>query len=238
MKKERLTDLGKYRDFLFPGMAIVLILFSFLVILKPRLTDLFQLRRDLGKQKEELARLSQKVAVLEGYDQNELQIRSEQVLKVLPTEKDAPFVLATVRGLTSRHNLELESLTIEVGEISTESAQTKTKEKALPSLDLQLSVAGSLNDFYDFLSALESTTPIMRINQVDFSRQGTTVEDQIQLSSYYLMVPKTIGKTDRQIIPLTSKEETIYQELSQYKSAPTGETLPLVGSGKENPFAF
>lgn len=238
MEISKLPNLTKYRVFLFPGAVVVLIILSMVMILKPKANDLLGLRKGLSKQKEELAQLSQKVAVLEGYDQSELKTRTNQVLKALPAEKDAPLLLATMRSLTNEYNLELESLNIDVGEVSTESAEPTTKEKPLPSLDLLLSVSGSLNDLYEFLSGVESTSPIIRINQVDITREGDSTEAKIQLSSYYLVIPTDIGKASRQIIPITLEEEKIYQQLSRYKPAVVETALPSVVSGKENPFVF
>lgn len=234
----RLSELSKFQSLLFPVVVIILILVSAITILKPRLNDLLETRRDLAKQKKELAQLTQKVAVLEGYDRDELQTRANQVNKVLPKEKDGPLILATIRSLVSDYNLELNNLTIEIGEIATESSEPKRKEELLPSLTIQLSIAGGLENLYDFFEAIESTTPLMRIDTISISREGSTADSKIQLFTYYLAEPKDIGKVGRQIVPITSEEEEIYQKLSRYQPARVGTKLPYVGSGKENPFTF
>lgn len=232
----KLPELSKYRSYLFPVLVVILMVVSIITILKPRLNDLLKTRRNLAKQKKELAQLTQKVVILEGYDQNELEARINQILKVLPTEKDGPLIFATVRSLVADYDLELGSLNVEVGEIATESAKPKSKKELLPSLEIQLDAFGSLDNLYNFLEAIESTTPLMRIETVAISREGTTIESKIQLSTYYLVAPKDIGKVDRQITPITSEEEEIYQKLSRYESPTVGTGLPFVGSGKENPF--
>lgn len=234
----KLSELNKFRNFLFPGVVVILIIVSAMTILKPKLNDLLRTRRSLAKQKEELAQLTKKAAVLEGYDRNELDKRANQMLKVLPKEKDGPLIFATVRTLVGEHSLELESLDVEVGEMATESAQSKRKKELIPSLGIQLSVVGSLNDLYDFLEAIETTTPLMQVKLVSISREGTTIEANIQLVTYYLVAPEDIGRVSRQIIPLTSKEEEVYQKLSHYQPASIGTSLPYVSSGKENPFTF
>lgn len=234
----KLSELSKFRSLLFPLIVVILILVSAMTILKPKLNDLLETRMSLAKEKEELAQLTQKVAVLEGYDKNELETRVNQVLKVLPSEKDAPLILVTLRSSVVDHSLELENLDLEVGEIATESTKPKKKEELLPSLKIQLDVAGSLNDLYDFLEAAESTAPLMKVELVSINREGGTAEGGIQLSTYYLATPVDIGKVGRQIIPITSEEEGVYQKLSRYQPATTGASLPYVGSGKENPFAL
>lgn len=238
MEMRKKIEFGKYKNLLFPVLVVILILFSVITILKPKIDELFKLRKNISKQKEELALLSQKVAILESYDQNELKTRVNQIAKVLPAEKNGPLGLVIFRSLTSEHNLLLDSLDINVGELSTESAKPKTKEEVLPSLEININISGSLDDFYNFLADVEQTTPITKINQVSMSREGNTVEGKVTLSSYYLNLPKDIGKTTREIIPITLEEEKVFQQVIRFKSAPAGETLPLVTSGKENPFVY
>jgi len=233
-----LPKLSKFRVYLFPLVVVILIVVSTVAILKPKLDDLLKTRANLAKQKKELAQLTQKVTVLEGYDQDELKDRVNKILKVLPKEKDAPLILVTTRSLVNDYNLEISSLTIDVGELATESAKPKTKEETLPFLSIQLSVSGSLNDLYDFLEAIESTTPLMRIDHMSIDREGTTIESSIELFTYHLAAPQDIGKVARQITPLNSEEEEIYQKISRYRPGFAGTRLPYVGSGKENPFEF
>ncbi len=234
----KLPELSKVQIYLFPLVVVILIVISTIAILKPKLDDLLKTRGNLTKQKKELAQLTQKVTVLEGYDQDELKDRVNKILRVLPKEKDAPLILVTMRSLANDYSLEISSLMIDVGELATESAELKTKKETLPSLNIQLSVSGSLGDLYDFLEAIESTTPLMRIDHVSIDREGTTIESSIDLFTYHLAAPQDIGKVSRQITPLSSEEEEIYQKLSRYQPAIVGTRLPYVGSGKENPFEF
>ncbi len=235
MLVSKLPDLKQYRLYLIPLILVILMLVSGIMILKPKTEEIFALRRDLSRQKAELAQLTQKLAILEGYDQEELKYRAERMLRVLPAEKNGPLVLAMVRSLAGDHNLELVSMTIEIGEISTESAQTK---EPLPSLEIGASVTGSLDDLANFLNALESSAPIMRLRGLSISREGETIDSNIVLSTYYLNVPKDIGKPSRRINLITQEEEKVYQELSRYQLPAVGTELPRVSSGKENPFAL
>jgi Tfp pilus assembly protein PilO len=241
MKNAKIPDLSHFRPFLFPVVVVVLMTLSGVLILKPKMTAFLDLRKDLAEQKKELAILSQKVAVLEGYDQNELQNRADFTLKVLPAEKNAPLVLATVRSLISEHSLTLSDLTIGVGSLSTESAKVKTKaeeKEGIPSFSISLSFSGALSDLYRFLTAIESTLPLMRIEELSFSREGQTIEADLDLVSFYLVLPQSLGKTDRQIEPLTSEEEKVYLEINQYSSPKGSVSFPYVTSGKENPFTY
>ena len=235
---KKLPEASQFREFLFPGIVIILIVITAVTVLKPKIDSLLEIRQGVAKQKKELGQLSQKSAVLEGYDQNELKNRTEKLLKVLPVEKDGPLIVATMRSLVSENNLELISLGVNVGELATESAEPTKKEETVPSLKIALDVAGELGDLYNFLSAVESITPIMRVDKVGISREGTSVESQVSLSNYFLAMPKEIGKVSRQIVPVNTEEEKVYQEVSNYQPPAMGTALPIVTSGKENPFAY
>ena len=236
--KEEKTDLNKYRTFLFPGIAVALVILSGMMVLKPKINDLSELKKDIASQKEELSRLSQKVAVLESYDRNELKRRTDQVLKVLPAEKDAPLIMTALRQLMNDHNLELKSLEIGVGDISTESAKQTSIKKDVPALDLELSLVGILDDLYEFLNALDSITPLIGVDELQMGREDLVAEAEMELSSYYLLGSEDTSKVDRQIVAITPEEEKIYQEISFYKPVPGSMNLPEVGSGKENPFIY
>jgi Tfp pilus assembly protein PilO len=238
MEVGKVPDVKKYRHFLIPGVVLVLIVLSAILILKPKFDEIMKLRREIAKQKEELTQLSSKVAILSGYDENELKTRTEKLLEVLPAEKDGPLVMATVRVLVSEHNLELQKLTVGVGKIATEAAEKKIQEP-LPSLAVDLDVIGSLEDLNNFLDALEVAAPMMRIRQLTIIREEEeTIQSKLQMASYYLTVPTTIGKPTRPVDLITSAEEEAYQKLSDYRLATLEAELPFVSSGKENPFAY
>lgn len=238
MEIGKLPDLSKYRDFLFPGIVIILIVVSLVIVVKPKITELMEIRGNLAKQKQELAQLIQKAAILEGYDQNELQVRANKTLKVLPAEKNGPLVLATVRTLVNEQDLDLEGLSVNIGEVSTGAAKPKSSKEKVPSLEIKLSISGNLDDFYKFLEGIQTTAPIMKIKQLSFSREGNSVSGSLLLASYYLNLPVDIGKTSSKIVPITSQEAEIYQQLSGYQLAISGNALPPIGSGKEDPFVY
>ncbi|HUV43031.1 MAG TPA: type 4a pilus biogenesis protein PilO [Patescibacteria group bacterium] len=236
----KLPGLSKFREFLFPLIVIVLIVLSGVLVVKPKLGEILKVRGELGKQKDELAQLSQKMAILQGYDRSELEARANQIVKVLPIDKNGPLIFASLRSLASENDLEIHGLDVQIGEISTESGkiQTKGNKESFPSLTISLSVSGDRGDLYEFFKSVESISPLMRIRQISLNQEEDIFESKLELETYYLASPEFIGKADRTIIPISSEEEEVYQKIKGYLTVLSQTSLPLITSGKENPFTY
>jgi len=236
----KLPGLSKFREFLFPLIVIVLIVLSGVLVVKPKLGEILKVRGELGKQKDELAQLSQKMAILQGYDRSELEARANQIVKVLPIDKNGPLIFASLRSLASENDLEIHGLDVQIGEISTESGkiQTKGNKESFPSLTISLSVSGDRGDLYEFFKSVESISPLMRIRQISLNQEEDIFESKLELETYYLASPEFIGKADRTIIPISSEEEEVYQKIKGYLTVLSQTSLPLMTSGKENPFTY
>jgi Tfp pilus assembly protein PilO len=240
IKIKRLPDLSKFRDFLLPLMAIILIVLSAVFLVKPKFNSILKARRELSKQKTELAQISQKITILQGYDQTELEARANQSVKVLPVDKNGPLIFANLRSLASENDLEVHNLDVQIGEISTSSGKTKTtkgKQTASPSLTISLSISGDRDDLYEFFKSVESIAPLIRLQQISFSQEEDVAESKLELETYYLASPEFIGQAGRTIVSISPEEEEIYQEIKDYQTVSSQTTLPLMTSGKENPFA-
>ncbi|OGV89695.1 hypothetical protein A2Z41_02455 [Microgenomates group bacterium RBG_19FT_COMBO_39_10] len=236
----KLPDLSKFREFLFPLIVVVLIILSGVLVVKPKLGEILKARGELGKQKDELAQLSQKIAILQGYDRSELEARANQVVKVLPVDKNGPLIFASLRSLANENDLEISGLDVQIGEISTGSGkiQTKGNKETFPSLTISLSVSGDRGDLYKFFKSVESISPLMRIKQISLDQEEDVLESKLELETYYLASPEFIGKADRTIIPTSPEEEEVYQEIKGYQAALSQTSLPMMTSGKENPFTY
>lgn len=232
-----------YKLFLLPALIFAGIIFSGFLLLRPELGQVSSKRADLLEEKTKLSQLTAKLATLGGLDVGELETKTNIILKALPVEKDVPQVLLAIKNLTQNAGLVLESVGVEPGEISTSSAQT-TQKYNLPFLDFKITIAGNMEQLINFLAKIESTTPLMRVETIDISqtKEGGT-EAALNIDAFFLPLPGSLGSTEKQLNPITTQEEKIYQKLSKLESplplvtAPGG-SLPGVTSGKANPFSL
>jgi len=237
MPRKLSLDLNKYKPFILPLVILCLVVFSGLFLLKPKINQILDVRRNLSSQKTKLAQLTTKVAALQGLDEVELEERTKVLLGVLPSQKDLPGALVTIKSITSVAGLELRGIQVEPGEISTESAQTEpTKKYNLPFLEFKITVGGNRTQFGDFLTKLVLTAPLMQVTTAEITQaDGGAIEADLKLDAFFLPLPSTLGAVEKPLASITPQEEGIYQQLSRISPVQT-ETISPIQSGKENPF--
>ena len=221
----------KFKAILLPVLVLLIVVFASLFFLRPKVSEIFKLRDSLAKNKESLARLTQKLASLEGLSQTELTAKTKTVTKVLPIEKDVPLILATLKTLATQTGVDLVEIKAEPGELSTDSDR-------LSFLAFELGFGGERNKLKDLLKEIEQVVPLMRIEEVVFFQSESLVEMSLNLNALFLPLPEKLASIETPVALLVPQEEKTYQELVEFKSVSVSTGLPLVPSGKENPFAF
>lgn len=228
----------KPRSLLIPGLIVIFVFASGFFLIQPRIREIFSIQKNLKKEEKRLAQLTAKTAALEGLDQVELSEKAEITAKSLPSEKDLPLLLSVLKNLAAKNNLELRSLEVDPGEIATASA--KEKEEKLPFLSFEIVVGGQMSDFKEFLTQVAQAIPLMRTENINLEveEMGGSLKADLFLGSPYLFPPATLGLPEKPLAQITSEEEEVYHELSQFDFSLVEEELPSVPAGKENLFAF
>lgn len=211
------------KSFLFSGFVLTLVVLVSLFWLRPKLMAIVKANRDLTVSRKTLAELTKKVTTLEGLSKPELTDKVDLVLQVLPSEKDVPTTISILKRVALNNGLLINELSIpEVGEIASSSAEAKTsknvKEDILPSLSVKLTLVGQREKIIDFFKQVETTAPLMKVSGLSISQKNEgTDESLIEVRTYFLPLPKTIGKLEQAVVPVTSQEEKIFNELASFK---------------------
>ena len=211
------------KSFLFSGFVLILVVLVSLFWLRPKVVDIVKANRDLKAGRKTLAELTKKVTTLEGLSKPELTDKVDLALRILPVEKDVPTVLSTLKKVALNNELIINEMSIpEVGEIASGSAETKTsknvKEEALPSLSVKLTLIGAREKIINFFKQVETTAPLMKVSGLSISQKNEgTDESLIEVRTYFLPLPKTMGKLEQAVVPMTSQEEKIFNELASFK---------------------
>lgn len=238
-------DFKKSKSFLFPGLILVLVILVSLFWLRPKVVAIIKANKELTTNKKTLAELTKKVAALEGLSQPELSEKVDLVLKILPSEKDVPGNLFVLKKLALNNELMVSELSIpEVGEIASSSAETKksSKDEILPSLAVKLTLIGSKEKIISFLQQVEIIAPLMRVSGLTMSQKMEGLDEAlIDIRVYFLPFPKTIGKLEQPIVPVTSQEEKVYGDLTKFTFFEASQEIssaPLLPTGKTDLFAY
>lgn len=237
---ENSEQLKKYKNLFWPAVFFLVVVVIGLTFLKPKITGIFQLQKQIREDKKRLAQVTEKVNALEGLDEIELETKSEKVLEALPSEKNIASLLYTLKILGQQAGVVLKDIEVSPGELSTRSAQPKTKgEPEVPLLSFSLTIEGEDEKVRNFFDRIETTLPLMKISLIDLSQKGEdSVDGNLKLAAFFLLLPKELGVIEKPLALITSQEEKAYQELVRFKAAEKVGELPLIPSGKENPFTF
>jgi Tfp pilus assembly protein PilO len=241
MKKADLKlILTRYRPFFFPLLIGLVILFLTITLLIPKITQIFEVRQSLSKEKARLAKLTQKLADLEGLDDNELATKATLMVVALPAEKDVPLILATLSSLGREAGMGIESVKVSPGELSTESGKIKKKgkEEETPTLPFEVLVKGTIESLKNFLDRLGSTIPVMRVESASLSFEEGEWQAKISLDTFFLPLPKSLGAVETPLAKISPEEELIYKRIEKYQAPAFEGDLPSVVTGKEDPFSF
>jgi len=222
---------GKYKNFLIKFLLIVIIMFSGWIFLRPKITDIFQMRKNLKEEKEKLTKLTQKEALLESLDEYELTTKTQFLLKILPSQKDVLLPLATLRSLADQLNLRVSSIQVNLSEINS--------SNQLSSIGFSLKIEGDRESIKEFIGKIRVTYHLMKIEDLNFSLKGVSEsETTLKIKTFFLSLPKEIGKIEDPLSLITPVEEKVYQEVSIFSSPLREEFAPSVPVGKENPFVL
>jgi len=217
----KVEDFAKYKALFLPVIFITGILFSGLFFLRPKIFEIFEIQKKIVKERKTLADLTKKATTLEGLDEAELTEKTEVLLKALPPEKNVANILLAFKVLGSQAGISLQ-------EVQIDSEDT-----------IFLKIQGPLENIISFMEKIETSYPLMRIEEVAVSskEEGPT-QAAIKVKFFFLSLPQTLGPVEVPLSLITPQEEKIYQEISKFTPVLTEENLPPVGGGKENPFAF
>lgn len=224
-----MENLKDYKYYLLPVIIFLAIFFTSLVFLKPNMVNVARIQKRIAGERKSLAQLTGKLSQLEAFDESSLISKTEVLLKIVPPEKDAPAILASLKNLSSISNLDIGSIQLDPGDLTTD----------YPIL-VSLKLEGEIEGLKKFLEKIESVSPLMRPKTITtIYQEGSLIEVNLVLETFFLQFPQTLGEVDSPLPEISSQEERAYQRAALFELSSSGfDTSSTQPSGKENPFSF
>ncbi|MGB9911065.1 MAG: type 4a pilus biogenesis protein PilO [Microgenomates group bacterium] len=214
-------------------LIVFLMVFSFLFLIKPKITQILEIRKKIENDKKTLKFLTEKTFLLESLNEADLISRSEKILKVLPEEINLPLVLGNIRAIANNEGVNISRINVNL---------TSDKKEELKVIGFDLTIQGNKEGIKNFLKEIEESAPLMDIKSLRIEVVDKNEEVNLKLDTYYLTLPKTLGKIDAPVVLLTEQEEKLYQDLSRFSQkffmGEGGFEITSDQIGKENPFSF
>jgi hypothetical protein len=212
------------------SMAVGLLLLTLLTLLFgiwPQIQSVMTGWSTLQKQQQVVERLERKTAELEQVPLSQAYSKAEQVSQTLPSGKQLLSLLSALNTVVTASQVRVTQIELSPGSIATESAQvaaptttSKTKKKVAStkpkeeydSIDIELTIEGSLPSINGFLDRIESTAPLMLVTDLSLSQRANKdapagqFQATLVVSSYYFT--KTVSAALEAPLPQLGSTET------------------------------
>jgi len=236
--KEYLESLKIY---LFPTLSLLVVLLLFNLVVKGKILEIFKTREEIKTRREKLSRLIEKQTALSAMDETSLKEEFLLSNEALPSKRDVPGFLAQVERLALETGLVVEGVTLEGGEIATESGEREVKEKQ-PSAQKEsedrftskVAVKGGVENIRDFTRLLLASRRIVEIKKVEmkapFSQIATpsAMTATLTVEVFFKPLPETMGIAEAPLPQITQKERDVYEQVALYSFLSQPLALPGV----------
>jgi len=233
-----------FRDFAVPIIAGVLVVMLTLFFLIPKIREVFSLRRELTAPNNQISKLSRKLADLKSLSEADLQTSANLVLGVLPVNQDPFKTLAVAEKIFLDSRIFLESFKF----LNSVASPSGENAEEISPLGISFSFSANFNNFKEMIKKTENILPLLKIDGVKFgsveaseSASMPYLSGKISFISFSAPLPKDIGKIDKEIPKISSKDKDFIDKLKGYltfSEEPMKDVNLSLPAGKDNPFSF
>ena len=223
------------------ALAVVAVLGLLLGVI-PAARTVFTVFKDTRTLREEIERLSVKSQTLSSYTTEALGDVVRELASAAPSDKSVGTLFGTVDGVAKRTNVSITGLNLEsVGSVASGSSKSKPSSKSEESktgakvLSATVAVEGNLDNVRSFLDTIVKVRRLILVKNFELGTSEKTglLTARINLESYYIPSPTTIGKASDTIDPFSAQELALVEKLISYSVV--FETVSLTGESGSSP---
>ncbi|OGD62572.1 hypothetical protein A2160_06025 [Candidatus Beckwithbacteria bacterium RBG_13_42_9] len=243
----------KWREKLVPLAVVIIVVLGSALFGGRLLNVLVSQQLTIQENQQKVSNLKKKLSFLEETNQAALQQQVVAVENVLPSYKPALNLLLSLSKLAHKEKVILSGITINPGKIEelTDETENLSLERsragsAVPTLKdftIDFTIEGTLSQLGVFITELEKTTPIMKIEKLSLSlpdnqpgvRSGSgPAKIGLTVKVFYQKPPTSLGAVADPLVELTAEETKIAKRLSEFVFYQAVE--PTATVGKQNIF--
>lgn len=212
----------KYGHYFLPGGVILVIIFL-TVLMAPRFSKAFEIRRELKNKEEKMVEMTKKEQELETIDLQLLRENLVKAIEAIPEQKAIAEVFLNLKILVEEGELFLEETSVNPGMIATEAAKVEEVE-------FKAAIAGTLEALRNFFQKLELVAPVVNVKGIEMSRQkGDLWQSEFSFFTFYSR-KEPVFRVDSSLPKVSKKHQEMKEKLVEFES------LYLKEAGEESGF--
>ena len=207
--------------FLPTAVVLVLILITMYVAI-PKIQEIFELNASVEVKQEQLVHLKKKRVLLQSLSRSEVIERIKTTSSAIPGDKDAGTAVATIEGVSTLHQIGLDSLSLNPGKVSSESASappTQQRSIGTPAFPINIHVRGDKVQFSQFLTGIQEARRLFDIGETIITYFPDTpnfVSAELVLYAYYVPPITTVSAIETPITEITEEEQVLLANVAQF----------------------
>ncbi len=188
----------KYRDFIVPGLVILVCIILFFQLIIPQILNLAKTQEEVKREAIKLDVLRGNLSFLTNLNQDTLDSQFIAVSSALPPGKDFAGILNSISSIANLSGVAVGEFEFQVGDLD----KAPQSAKAYPSLDIVINITGGLDGASSFMKELYKSVPLAEVKGVKLNDGITT----LTLTFYYKPYPP-IGFNDTSPIRTITQQE-------------------------------
>lgn len=214
----------KYKDspeFSVIGVALLIII-GVIIIWKgimPQTHDWFSVQGEIKATKERIAQLQTNQSIIGGITQSKLERDYAVAATALPYQKDYAGMIESIDQATTISNMERNDYSIEVGNLSTKSAQLSPQT----TITVKVSLQGDAEKLQRFLTQLTKELPLSEVVSIEYNDQAANIEVNF---FYKYLSPSTKFPYTDPIRVLSQSNQKLLKDLTTWRDAQSSLDTP------------
>lgn len=215
----------KYKDssvFGLGGVCLLMIIgvcILWMMVL-PQTQDLFSIQSNIKETQERISQLKTNQSFINGLSQAKLNKDYSVASKSLPYQKDYAGMIESIDQATSVSNMERNDYSVEVGNLSTKSAQLSPQT----TITVKVSLQGDIAKLQKFLQQLSVELPLSEVVSIEFNENSASIEVNF---FYKYLSPKTSFPYTDPVKKLNQNSEKLLRDLTKWMDDQNSISAPI-----------
>jgi Tfp pilus assembly protein PilO len=209
-----------YKDIVISIIMILIGVTGIILGIVPAVKRVIDIRNNSIELTKSIQLLRTKINILESKDINSYHDQLAQLVAAVPGDKSLPTIFTTLDSLSAQTGVTLTDFSLErIGSIASDSGSVRSEEeKQIGShlLPFTITVNGSYDQIYQFLSKVNDVRRFFRVRNFEISFENTSaISVTMGMDSFYAPVLSGIGTVESPLEPLSQQEEDLIVSISQ-----------------------
>lgn len=212
------TIFSDYKPFLTPLFTILSCILIFVIFILPQANEFFRSQETVKEEKQKLNTLRNNLQILQSISDQELDSQFDLLSSALPNNKNFESIINALSYSANVSGVILGNFDFAVGSLT----DSPKEIQKFPFLEIELNLAGGIEQTSSFLNTLSNTLPISRVTKISVISSGTTV----RVAFYYKPFPETKFNEDLKIEPISAEGKNLIGELGSFNN-PVNISIPF-----------